>query len=260
LWANISLQVVLTLISGVGSEILTNSAQLSKIYADKVVEEHLYATPRRNIAEGERVLDQAKLAQNICDNKAAEYQKERDKDKLYDPKTSSLYEKLHGRHGVPSTYFDKIPTADLPYCLKPKRLEADGEKLRGQGQKQLDTVQSTVDQSGGSLEYLKKEKRGLYSQHFTENGRIASGQEAVSTSMRNFSSKLMTGEWDKLGFPLMFASLSVIFSSASILMTLWHRNKPIIALTFDPTAKQGFDELIHAVAEGLNNQEPPAID
>lgn len=146
LWAIISLQFVLTLISGVGSEILTNSAQLSKIYADKVVEEHLYATPRRNIAEGERVLDQAKVAQNICDKKAAEYQKERDKDKLYDPKTSSLYEKLHGRHGVPSTYFDKIPTAALPYCLKPKRLEADGEKLRGQGQKQLDTVQSTVDQ------------------------------------------------------------------------------------------------------------------
>ncbi|MDB9406028.1 hypothetical protein PN472_05745 [Microcystis aeruginosa CS-1036] len=146
LWAIISLQFVLTLISGVGSEILTNSAQLSKIYADKVVEEHLYATPRRNIAEGERVLDQAKVAQNICDKKAAEYQKERDKDKLYDPKTSSLYEKLHGRHGVPSTYFDKIPTAALPYCLKPKRLEADGEKLRGQGQKQLDSVQSTVDQ------------------------------------------------------------------------------------------------------------------
>lgn len=45
-------------------------------------------------------------------------------------------------------------------------------------------------------------------------------QEAVSTSMGNFSSKLLTGEWDKLGFPLMFASLSVIFSSASILMTL----------------------------------------
>jgi hypothetical protein len=43
-------------------------------------------------------------------------------------------------------------------------------------------------------------------------------------------------------------------------MTLWHRNKPSIALTFDPTAKQAFDELIHAVAEGLNNQEPPAID
>ena len=52
LWANISLQGVLTLISGVGSEILTNSAQLSNIYADKVVEEHIYATPRRNIAEG----------------------------------------------------------------------------------------------------------------------------------------------------------------------------------------------------------------
>ncbi|ARI79391.1 hypothetical protein [Microcystis aeruginosa] len=220
LWANISLQGVLTLISGVGSEILTNSAQLSKIYADKVVEEHLYATPRRNIAEGERVLEQAKVAQNICDNKAAEYQKERDKDKLYDPKTSSLYEKLHGPHGVPSSYFDKIPTADLPYCRKPKRLEDDGKKLREQGQKQLDTVQSTVEQSGGSLEYLKKKKRGLYSQHFTENGGIAAGQEAVSTSMGNFSSKLLTGEWDKLGFPLMFASLSVIFSSASILMTL----------------------------------------
>lgn len=183
LWAIISLQVVLTLISGVGSEILTNS------------------------------------------------------------------------------------TADLPYCRKPKRLEDDGEKLRGQGQKQLDTLQSTVEQSGGSLEYLKKEKRGLYSQHFNENGRIAAGQEAVSKYLskinytkRNFSSKLLTGEWDKLGFPLMFASLSVIFSSASILMTLWHRNKPSIALTFDPTAKQAFDELIHAVAEGLNNQEPPAID
>jgi hypothetical protein len=261
LWANISLQVVLTLISGVGSEILTNSAQLSKIYADKVVEEHLYATPRRNIAEGERVLEQAKVDQKICDTKTAEYQAERGKsEKLYDPKTSSLYEKLHGPHGVSSKYFDKIPTADLPYCRKPKRLEADGKKLREQGQKQLDTVQSTVEQSGGSLEYLKKEKRGFYSQHFTENGRIAAGQEAVSTSMGNFSSKLLTGEWDKLGFPLMFASLSVIFSSASILMTLWHRNKPSIAVTFDPTAKQAFDELIHAVAEGLNNQEPPAID
>ena len=132
LWANISLQVVLTLISGVGSEILTNFT---------------------------------------------------------------------------ATNF----TADLPYCRKPKRLEANGEKLRGQGQKQLDTVQSTVDQSGGSLEYLKKEKRGLYSQHFTENGRIAAGQEAVSTSMRNFSSKLITGEWDKLGFPLTFASLIPFF-------------------------------------------------
>lgn len=259
--SNISLQVVLTLISGVGSEILTNSAQLSKIYADKVVEEHLYATPRRNIAEGERVLKQAKVAQNICDTKTAEYQPERGKsEKLYDPKTSSLYEKLHGPHGVPSKYFDKIPTADLPYCLKPKRLEANGEKLRGQGQNQLDTVQSTVEQSGGSLEYLKKEKRGLYSQHFTENGGIAAGQEAVSTSMGNFRSKFRTREWDKLGFPLVFASLSVIFSSASILMTVRHRNKPSIALTFDPTAKQGFDELIHAVAEGLNNQEPPAID
>ena len=176
LWANISLQGVLTLISGVGSEILTNS------------------------------------------------------------------------------------TADLPYCRKPKRLEDDGEKLRGQGQKQLDTLQSTVEQSGGSLEYLKKEKRGLYSQHFTENGRIAAGQEAVSIAMGNFSSKLIKGEWDKLGLALMLAGLSVIFSGLSVLMTVRHRNKPSISLTFDPTAKQAFDELIHAVAEGLNNQEPPAID
>ncbi|WP_260441820.1 hypothetical protein [Microcystis aeruginosa] len=76
LWANISLQGVLTLISGVGSEILTNSAQLSNIYADKVVEEHIYATPRRNIAEGERILKKAKVARilsltqalkNICE-------------------------------------------------------------------------------------------------------------------------------------------------------------------------------------------------
>ncbi|MDB9431534.1 hypothetical protein [Microcystis aeruginosa] len=68
LWAIISLQFVLTLISGVGSEILTNSAQLSKIYADKVVEEHLYATPRRNIAEGERVsLDALTLHFNILE-------------------------------------------------------------------------------------------------------------------------------------------------------------------------------------------------
>ncbi len=176
LWANISLQGVLTLISGVGSEILTNS------------------------------------------------------------------------------------TADLPYCRKPKRLEDEGKKLREQGQKQLHTVQSTVEQSGGSLEYLKKKKRGLYSQHFTENGGIAAGQEAVSTSMGNFSSKLLNGEWDKLALALMLAGLSVIFSGLSVLMTVWHRNKPSIALTFDPTAKQGFVELIHAVAEGLNNQEPPAID
>ncbi|MFM7793753.1 MAG: hypothetical protein ACKO90_38655, partial [Microcystis panniformis] len=122
---NIALNLGLTGISGVGFEILMNSEKLSKIYADKVVEEHLYATPRRNIAEGERVLKQAKVAQNICDTKTAEYQPERGKsEKLYDPKTSSLYEKLHGPHGVPSKYFDKIPTADLPYCLKPKRLEA----------------------------------------------------------------------------------------------------------------------------------------
>ncbi len=258
---NIALNLGLTGISGVGFEILMNSDKLSKIYADKVVEEHLYATPRRNIAEGERVLEQAKVAHKICDTKTAEYQAERGKsEKLYDPKTSSLYEKLNGPHGVTSTYFDKIRPADLPYCLKPKRLEADGEKLRKEGQKQLDTVQSTVEQSGGSLEYLKKEKRGLYSQHFTENGRIAAGQEAVSIAMGNFSSKLIKGEWDKLGLALMLAGLSVIFSGLSVLMTVQHRNKPSIALTFDPTAKQAFDELIHAVAEGLNNQEPPALD
>ncbi|MFM7905505.1 MAG: hypothetical protein ACKPA9_10195, partial [Microcystis sp.] len=83
-----------------------------------------------------------------------------------------------------------------------------------------DLLKSDVDKAGGSLPYLKNEQEDLYAQNFTENGGIAAGQEAVSTSMGNFSSKLLTGEWDKLGFPLMFASLSVIFSSASILMTL----------------------------------------
>jgi hypothetical protein len=60
LWANISLQVVLTLISGVGSEILTNSAQLSKIYADKVVEENLY-TPQQKQLVAEHLNEDEKI-------------------------------------------------------------------------------------------------------------------------------------------------------------------------------------------------------
>ncbi|GCA90866.1 hypothetical protein [Microcystis aeruginosa] len=263
--SNISLQVVLTLISGVGSEILTNSAQLSKIYADKVVEERLYATPRRKIAEGQGILDQAKVDQDICDQKKAEYHDKRRQgvsDQYSDPKTSPLYVDIYGPFEAKKNpnYFKNYPTTQLPICIKPQRLEHEGNALKNEGQQKLDLLKSDVDKAGGSLPYLKNEQEDLYAQNFTENGRIAAGQEAVSTSMGNFSSKLLTGEWDKLGFPLMFASLSVIFSSASILMTLWHRNKPSIALTFDPTAKQAFDELIHAVAEGLNNQEPPAID
>lgn len=247
----VAMSALLTLISGYGSDIVTNGTYLAEYHADKIVKENVLPKYERNLRTAEtKVKDAQKLIQK-CDEQFKEWQSL--------PKSSpgrdAFYRKLNGPFGVKPSYWDNQPTAQLPLCPRSLRLEHESKEEIAKAQKALNQTKSNIDEAGKPIVYLQQFQPKLYASEFTEQGNIRSGVKTVEIAITSFNQRLLSGNLGSLGFSLIGLGISVITTVGAVAFTMIHRRLPSVADTFDRSLHNAQEEFFHAVGDGLRNKQ-----
>ncbi len=213
----IAMNAVQSLVSGVGVELLNNQSVLSSQKAQEVIQEQIQKT------ETIKNLDSPKY-------RDANARCEEGKQKLNSfnrnhPRWDSLYAELNGQWGERYQDWRKFPLEKLPICHQVLRLREETFRNYELAKADLEVKLAVRVRIGNDIVFLQKEIPAVYAEHFTTNGEIKSGVEAVRLATQNFFGKLKGGDLEGLGFSLFFFCLSVITSSVACFMTIAHAQR-----------------------------------
>lgn len=213
----ITLSIVKSLVAGVGSELLLNQPELERKLAETLI------TKQQEKLEDLKSIDspEFKDARQQLKEKNAQLQK---LEKSH-PRWNSLYIELYGEYGERDRDWTGVPKEKLPLTILVKRLEAESYKSYNTAKKQLEQKLAKRSDIGNDVIFLQKEMPFVYAGNFAENGEIKSGSKAVEIATLNFFQKLINGDFAGLGFSLFFFSLSVVTSTASVLLTIAYANR-----------------------------------
>ncbi|MEG4325522.1 hypothetical protein [Microcoleus sp. herbarium5] len=233
LWAiaaSLSINILQSIASLVGTELMINEPGLSQIKAAESIQKQIqqvetlkqldspqYQQTRQRCQEGEQQLNQLDRT---------------------NPRWDSFYVQLYGPWGDRNTDWNQVPSEQLPICRRVVRLETEAYQNYETAKKNMEQLLVIRLQMGNDLAFLKQEMPLLYQQHFTPAGEIASGIEATRMAILSCTNKLLSGDIAGMGFPLFMLLLSVITSGYACAMT--------IALAFrEDTAKSFSDTVQH---------------
>lgn len=214
----IALGILKSSVSGVGGELLMNQPELKKILAQELIDEE-----QAKVEE----LKELGTSPELEARKQELKQKETELNSFdrTHPRWNSLYVEINGSWSDRDRDWSQAPAEQLPLSELVKRLEKEAARAYETAKASLDEKLVKRSEIGNDRIFLKQEMPNVYDTAFTENGEIASGTKAIELAMVNFFGKLITGQWLSLGFSLFFFSLSVLTSSASILLTLRYANR-----------------------------------
>lgn len=231
LWASaasLSINILQSIASLVGTELMLNQSGLSQIKAAESIQEQIqqvetlkqldspqYQQTRQRCQEGEQQLNQLDRT---------------------NPRWDSLYVQLYGPWGERNTNWNQVPLEKLSICHQVVRLETEAYQNYETAKKNLEQLLVIRLQMGNDLEFLKQKMPLLYQQHFTPAGEMASGIEATRMAILSCTNKLLSGDIAGMGFPLFMLLLSVITSGYACAMT--------IALAFREDTQKSFSDAV----------------
>ncbi len=226
LWSNqsllffVAINAILTVISGIGSELLTNQAGLSSQLAKEKLEQ-LKPDLSLYISAEERCKEINDQLRTILAN---------------DPKRNSLEVEARGRWDdrISNKDWSKTPTEQIPVCVLKDRRNLD--------QKFLDFERSEQKRRkvGNDVEFLKNEQPQLFESHFTLDGKVRDGAKAFELAFEGFFGRLLVADFKNLGqmgFPLLMFSLSVVTSMGACVMLIAHARRE--------DTQQSYNEQVH---------------
>jgi len=217
-WSNwaiasvLSVNALLSLVAGVGTELILNQTGLSERKAGEAIQ-----TAIARVEELKRI-DSPQYADALarCEKGEAELGR---LDKTH-PRWASLYVQLYGIWARRDTDWGNVPLEQLPLCRQVERLRREAyqnyETAKGELERSL-AVRATM---GDDLAFLKREMPPVYGRHFTPEGELRSGVEATRLAILNFATKLRRGNWAGLGFHLFALLVSVLTSGPACAMTV----------------------------------------
>ncbi|MBE9033029.1 hypothetical protein IQ266_25155 [filamentous cyanobacterium LEGE 11480] len=208
----LSLSVIRSIASPVGSELLNNMPAINRIRAVELIQAHehklaaiknqpnpLYATARQRCEQGKQELRRLDRS---------------------DRRWSSRYVRLYGRWHERNKDWSGYQLAQVPLCMQPQLIQgkhlATYEVAKQDWQKKLQRRSLIGDDRG----FLQQEMPALYAAHFDAEGNLRSGVDAVRIATQNLYGKLQRGDWQETGFSLMFFGISAATSATACLLSL----------------------------------------
>ncbi|TVQ44218.1 MAG: hypothetical protein EA365_10630 [Gloeocapsa sp. DLM2.Bin57] len=212
----IALNLVKSLFSGVGIELLLNQPALNQQMAQTLIEQQVEQIETLKKLDSPQYLNTVKR----CDQGRAELETM----PRQHPRWDSLYQELFGSWQDRERDWSDTPIEQVPICRRVDRLEQDAYAA-------YETAKATLNQKlirrseiGNDLVFLQEQMPQVYQAKFKDRGdvstaEIASGTDAIGMATRNFFGKLRRGEWSDVSASLFGFSLSVITSAAAIFVT-----------------------------------------
>lgn len=220
----IGLNVLLSAISGIGSELIVNRSGLRHKLAAEQLDKTLVVGSSLSQYEAQ-IAECNTLKETIRGLKKG------------DPVRDAAYFDAYGSvESQSSTDLLSIPDSALSVCnlVKKKTTEHNAEIEKVQAQASART------QLGNDLRFLKEQFPEAYDAHFTEDGTISSGTEEFRLAFDSFFGNLLTEDYSnlgKMGFSFFMFSLSVITSAGACSLVVGHVLRKDTVRSHDPRIK-----------------------
>ena len=219
----ISLNILLSAISGIGSELMVNRNGLRHQLAAEQLDKKLDAAPNLILYE-DQIAECNRLKEDIQRPEG-------------DPLRRAAYTEAYGSFSPePPENLLSIPDSELKVChlVHKKSIEVKTETER------LNAQQRRRSQLGNDIAFLKAQFPDTYEVYFTEEGDIISGAEEFRLAFDSFFGKLITRDYSdvgQLGFAFFMFSLSVVTSAGACLLIIGHVLRQDTARSHRPAAK-----------------------
>ena len=220
----IFLNLIQSLVSGVGTQLLLDQANISKYMADDLVREQI-VDPLEGKVEEYQFNPDAIASKEKCQ----ELETQLTYVKANTSKSSRLYSQAYGSWADSQlplerrSYFES-PPSQWPYCVRAKYEEQQYTSRLAMAEEELQEFQEAIADRG-SLAYLQEQKPDVYHQHFDEEGKLKSGMEATRVAVKMFAEKLTNGDWASLGLSLYIFFLSLVTSAIAVILVATHSNR-----------------------------------
>ena len=226
IYASLSINILQSIASLVGTELMLNQSGLSQGKAAESIQKQIQQVETLKHFDSPKYQDALKRCQ--------EGEQQLNQLDRTNPRWESLYVQLYGTWGDRNTNWNQLPPEKLPTCHQVVRLRTEAYQNYETAKKNMEQLLVIRLQMGNDLAFLKQEMPLLYQQHFTPAGEIASGIEATRMAILSCTNKLLSGDIAGMGFPLFMLLLSVITSGYACAMT--------IALAFREDTQKSFSD------------------
>lgn len=206
---------VLTMGSGIGSELLLNGTGLAEQHAKELAEKYI---------QGQKEAANKKNSQYYDDYINLKKECEDGLKRLDSPdgiEKSRLYERLKGDHKDRNRLDEVYPSSaskekidGYPLCPKANGYKdlVDRNKDINDARKELDSLKKTRNNLGNDIDFLKKNAINIYQNNFRNNGELKNGSLAVEKALETLWEKTFSGNLKQLGFPLFLFLISLVTS------------------------------------------------
>ncbi len=233
----IFLNLIQSVVSGVGTQLVLDKSGIANHFADRMVYE-------QTIAPLEARVNNYQFDPNAIPSKkeCQALETELPKVEANTSESSRLYEQAYGRYAEAQlplkerSYYSSPPN-QWPHCPRAKYEEARLTSRLSTAQQELQEAQAKVADKGG-LAYLRKEKPDIYDRYFDEVGELKSGMQATTTAVEMFWENLVTGNWASLGLSMYIFGLSVITSAIAVTLVATHSQREDIQMSWSPAVAQ----------------------
>ncbi|MFM1843452.1 MAG: hypothetical protein RLZZ490_2195 [Cyanobacteriota bacterium] len=236
----VPLNVLQTVATGIGIEVLNNQSELTQIAAGQALDgivaskEKQLRTVESNIPRDiQECRQERKALETMPRNTSAE-------EKAF----QSRYVRAFGTFASQSKPMTR-PLAQLPLCVRANQLEQAYDQSVQQLQNALNEFNLERAIQGNDLAFLKQVAPSQYNKTFVEKSpwfflpgdptvEVRSGVTLVALGTQSFMSKVQRGDWHQLGLNLFCVGFSAITSLASIGMG--------VAFTLSEDTQKSYDD------------------
>jgi hypothetical protein len=257
LWSNqglllfVAMNVILTLMSGTGSELLTNRSTLSNRYAEELVNQQLKQSEPQ--APAMTLYEQANSKCNALEEQMKQYPPESD---TYE----SLLVQARGKYSDWNKDWTKAERSSIPPCVLKDMKSSDSAWVQYQQLRSQWTLPQQRNELGNDLQLLKQELPHIYEKNFDNSGKILSGQEEFRVAFESFWGRLLKLDFQtisQLGFSLFIFGLSVITSVGACIALVTHTCRNDTQLSFNTDVRRAILEHLAYLAKPPQIPAPP---
>lgn len=229
----ICLNLLQSVVSGVGTQLLLDQANISKRFAEDLVYVQTIEPLEAKLKAAQFDPDEIE-SKDKCDELEAELARVQPNT----PKSSRLFNQAYGsyeEYQLPleqRSYYNS-PPSQWAYCPRAKYEEQQLASNLATAQQELQEFNSKIADRG-SLAYLQQQKPDIYQQHFSEEGELKSGMEATTVAVEMFWEKLANGDWASLGLSMYIFGLSVITSEIAVILVATHSKREDVQMSWSP--------------------------
>ena len=246
----IFLNLIQSVVSGVGTQLILDKSGISNHFADEMVYEQTIA-PLEAKVENYQFDPNAIASLQECQRLEAELLNV----EANTSESSRLFEQAYGRYAESQlpleerSYYNSPPN-QWAVCPRSRYEEQQLTNNLATARKELQEAQSKIADKGG-LAYLRKHKPDIYDRYFDETGELKSGMQATTVAVEMFWENLINGSWASLGLSMYIFGLSVITSAIAVALVATHTQREDVQMSWSPAVAEERERYLQELRDKL---------